>query len=468
MKRLSQLRNLVSSRLRRRSSSMKPVCPADQLPHELLAYVFSLATEDPAVNQLALLHITHVCARWRHVALAAQALWGRIVLAFPVSSQQLAYAAAYLVRSGAHPLDILWDLRDPSWDWDEDTHRFRWQEMQHVMRLFLPHFSRWRNVDLLSDTWAPIFTFLWYTKDVQSGPMLESVSLCRCNAYFAMPGQTFQPNSLRQPIKLFGGIDLPNLRKITLVGVHINWSQPSVLTGLTHLEFKYLASDVTPTVEQFQSIIEACPQLDYLSIYGRGPNITTDSPSQFSMLKLETLSFGFLDTTYAVQFFSRLYVPNLQKLELEDISTGVSPTGSVDASPFLHWFVSEAASDRVPFRQLQTLELQSIVSTKGDLHSFFGVFPAVLHLALIDMPEDALSLLVPPSSPDFQLQGGSLFPALQDLRCQDANPDILIEVVTSRAYIILSILYRRHLLNLHDILHLQLGHFLVYVLRTQA
>jgi len=124
---------------------------------------------------------------------------------------------------------------------------------------FLPHAHRWRRFELLTDTWAPIFIFLWYTKhvEVESAPLLEAVSLSWCNLYFAARGQVFRPISLRQPIQFLGGV---RLTSVSLVGVHINWNQPS-LRNLTNLELKFHASDVMPNIQQFTAIPEACPSL---------------------------------------------------------------------------------------------------------------------------------------------------------------------------------------------------------------
>ncbi|PPQ96502.1 hypothetical protein CVT26_010439 [Gymnopilus dilepis] len=425
---------------------MDAASPANRLPHELLAYIFTICAADISDHHpVSMIHLTHVSARWRDVALTTQSLWGRITLTFPLSPWQFSYSSAYLKRSGSYPLELLWDLRDPSWDWDEDAHTIGWKEMENVMRLFMPHFTRWRSLELLADNWIPIFAFLWYSKDVRNGPLLESLSLSRCNAYFANPGQTFQPVALRKSMSLFGGIHLPSLRRVSLVGVHIDWSAPCALRNLTQLDFKYFACDVTPTLAQFQSIVEACPLLSSLSICGRGPDIgdVSQHSNQIQLPALQSFSLGFIDTTYAIGLFSLLRMPNLQRLVIEDISKILSPSYNVDASPLLAWFCSngidadtednDTCQCLLSKERVQDLELEGVQAPKEQFRSFLRSFPSIRRLSLTDIADDLLSLLVSgveanPSEP----QAGHLLPALRELRCQDVNAETLIEAVTSR------------------------------------
>ncbi|KAJ7142382.1 hypothetical protein C8R44DRAFT_603402, partial [Mycena epipterygia] len=170
--------------------------------------------------------LSHVCRRWRHVALGTGTLWTRLVLTFPTSAAQLTRTLAWLERSKTHTLDILLDLRDTEWDWEKDEaeHGFRAADMAAVLRLLLPTAPRWRALELLTDTWAPIHAFLRHTHTLApSLPRLEKLHLARCNAYFATKGAVFQPAALGRPLPLFGGARVPSLREVTLTGVHVDW-----------------------------------------------------------------------------------------------------------------------------------------------------------------------------------------------------------------------------------------------------
>jgi len=423
----------------------------ERLPPEILSIIFSLLAHDPTANPASFSVITRVCSRWRQIALADSSLWSRVVLTYPIFPRNLSYALAWLQRSANSAIDILLDFRDPSWDWNEDTHNFRWQEMEPIMRMLLAHVHHWRRFDLLTDTWAPIFTFLWYTQHVESAPMLESVSLSRCNLYFAASGQVFQPDSLRQPVQFFGGIALERLTSVSLVGVHLNWNQ-SCLRNLTNFELKYHASDVMPTLQQFTTILEACPGLLHLAIFGWGPILDISSPVGRGELRLSNLkkfSFGFLDIPYAIRLLSLFDFPLLEEFVLEDIARVVSPLEVQDSTAVFLWLAS--AQDGIsptltgpqggrtdlstyrrttlPLAKIRTFQLNGIRLVDHDaVGIFFQQFISLTRLALYNDADNILGLLGAPIATS-QL---FLLPLLQELRCQDMDPEILVNVVTSR------------------------------------
>jgi len=119
-------------------------------------------------------------------ALSNGALWARIVLTFPISDYKFSCAHAWLSRSGTSPIDILLDVRDPEWRWKEDDHKFRLELMPLIMQLLITHVERWQMVEMRADIWAPICMFLWHSRRAKAAPVLEKLSLSRCNAYFAL------------------------------------------------------------------------------------------------------------------------------------------------------------------------------------------------------------------------------------------------------------------------------------------
>ncbi|KAF8148639.1 hypothetical protein B0H34DRAFT_758364 [Crassisporium funariophilum] len=442
MKIASRIRSFVSSHipraslsiLRRSSTTRKVSCPMDRLPNELLTYIFLLTANDAGESPIFSSTISHVCARWRQVALSTGGLWGRIVLTFPITASQLSCASAWLARSRASPLDILLDLRDSAWEWEEDTHRFRWQDMQPILSLFIVHVVRWRKFEILSDTWLPIFTFLWYTRGVEAAPFLETLSLSRCNAFYASRGQVFQPTSLRPAIQLFGGIALNRLRDVTLVGVHIDWSQPS-LRNLTHLELRYQAADVMPTLTQFHNIVLACQCLVHLSIIGWGPQLENSIPVTLQLPSLTRFTFGYMDTNYAIKFLSLFDFPSLEEFVLEDISSIINPVDVLDATPVLEWLASSHqqsqdlpfSSPRLPFHIIRTVEFHGIRSHGQTFVQFLRKFPSLTRLGCYHISDDALLALIPTAHNDL------VCPALAELHCQDVvNVEVLIAVVSSR------------------------------------
>lgn len=422
--------------------------PAHRLPNELLSYIFLLVAHDSTEAPLFPSTLSHVSSQWREVALATGGLWTRIVMSFPITAQQISSCKAYLSRSGVYPLDILLDLRDPAWDWEEESHKFRWQDMEPLIRIFLDHVGRWKKIELLTDTWAPIFTFLWYTRQVDSAPMLQTISLSRCNAYFASRGQTFQPTALRQPIQLFAGV-LESLRTVSLVGVHVNWAQSS-LRNLSSLELKYHASDVMPTLDQFRGILASCPGLLRLSIIGWGPILADQARDKNRGISirvplLQQFSLGFLDTEYAIHFLSLLEFPSLVGLCLEDVSKSINPLEQLDSTPVLEWFArtngsspsSPSSLNQFPLEHIRSIEFHGILSNENVFARFLQQLPTLKRLGCYDISDDALRALLPQNAqpPHRSGQAICLCPSLTELYFQDVSPEAVINLVSSRAYV---------------------------------
>ena len=404
------------------------------IPDELLSAIFHFATHDFHDCYDAIFHaitISHVCQHWRNVSLSTASLWTVIVLTFPSHRNQFLRTINYLVRSRSRPLHLYMDFRDPAWNWDETSHPFGWKNMENVMRLLLPHTHRWQKVELLTDTWAPIFTFLSYTSRIQSAPMLQDVVLSRCNAFFAAKGEFFRPSAMKNPIAWFGGGSaFHSLRRVSLAGVHVNWAN-SGLSGLLELELKYHASEVMPTLQEFCSIISACPELERLSILGWGPQIDRDAvPKQRSLYlpHLQDFAFAFIDVDYAIDLLSLFHFPALTTLSIEDLSSSVDPSHPCDASRLLDYLTAAhqgccATSSHTspcticcpyPLSSLRSLELH-LTSCEASLCRLLQEMPALDDLVLSNLDKSSLCAIIP------DLIVSALCPNLHDLKFKDAN-----------------------------------------------
>jgi hypothetical protein len=357
------------------------------------------------------------------------------------------------------------DCRDPEWDWDEENHQFGWSAMQSILEQLLPHADRWETLDILTDTWLPIYSFLRITSsnNITRLPHLRSISLSRCNAYFAATSQTFQPLAFAEPITLFGGAAIPKLREVCLVGVHVDWDS-SPLQDLTTLEFKYHAHNVLPTLAQFNAILDNCPRLEQLAILGWGPRLEANPQVDVTAIVLPSLrkiSFGFVDISYGTQLLSMLQVPSLKELSLEDIRSTVTPypMDIHDSTQLLHWLYTSQPAARasfasttsdpslpinpIPLQAVQFLELHNIYSNETTFASFFQCFPGVTSLKCVEVADEALLALGLFTIDDpRRLQNdrtgsrvGCHCPALQMLHCQDATPQVLVDLVAERAVI---------------------------------
>ncbi|KAJ7733679.1 hypothetical protein B0H16DRAFT_1892762 [Mycena metata] len=447
----------------------------DRFPNELLSTIFFFAIErhdEPNTLTISPTTISHICHRWRQVALATGNLWTNIVLTFPTSSEQLTRTLTWLSRSKTYPLDILLDFRDPEWDWEgEETHGFRWADMEAVLRLLLPSAARWRTFELLTDTWAPIFVFLLRTQKLNVLEHLEKLHLARCNAYFARKGQLFEPTALGQHLPLFDEeAAVPRLREVTLTGVHIAWSAPP-LANLTTLELKYQAADVMPTVTQFAQILSRCPNLEVLAIVGRGPQLTTNEEVPASAggsaeaavaralrgtIKLRGVTqfiFGFVDVNYAIQLLSLFDLPSLRDLNLEDVSASLRHQPPDDAGQLFDWITATPCDSPLdvddsvnalstslgpfPLAQLHTLALHSIHAPLSAFVRLYQACTGIEDLRLCEVADCAMEALETAAGSKLPLEVCSTsradaLPRLQTLFVRAANEHLFSRVVRTR------------------------------------
>ncbi|EIW85884.1 hypothetical protein CONPUDRAFT_113973 [Coniophora puteana RWD-64-598 SS2] len=480
---------ILSLQVQRRPPLCRPrytLAPIESLPNELLSEIFAFGAggastvsfdDSDDFHDLISLPITvsHVCRHWRQVALSTATLWSTIVLTFPSSSVQLTRTLTWLHRSRNRALHLFLDFRDPDWNWSENTHPFSWKSMENVMRLLVPHAHRWSRVELLTDTWSPIFTFLWYASRITSAPILEDIKVSRCNAFFASKGETFRPLDMRTPIAWFNsGTALTNLRRVSLAGVHVDWAHAG-LAGLEELELKFHAADVMPTLREFADIVAASPNLRRLAVVGWGPRLgpsdaaqgTTDpdfvrAQHSVRLPNLEELMLGYVDAAYAVDFLSLLCMPTLRHLKLEDLSPLLAAVGPrEDVTPLLEyalWLYSSrcpreahsiscCTTKCLPLSTLESLELRSVrvaSGSAGPIRRLLQACSSLLRLRLTNLDDATLCALLPSlideapqdvglgvstsASTGGGLVPSTLCPSLESLECAHSEKPVLAKL----------------------------------------
>ena len=321
------------------------------------------------------------------------------MFSLPLSNSQLTRINTCITRSRNRPLDIYMDFRDPFWDWDEASHVFSHKDMENVMRMLLPQASRWRSIELLTDTWAPMFTFLSSTVAIDSAPLLKTVRLSRCNEYFVAQGESFGPENLAAPIAWFrGGASLSHLRHVSLSGVHVDWRQ-SGLTGLRKLELKYHAQDVMPTLSEFRRMLCANTNLEHLVILGWGPQMDPaldskrkhDDLQPISFSQLKELELGSVDVAYTTNLLSLFALQNLRVLVVEDVAFGIQFAERQDFSPLFDRLVEMSAEERISLPSLRELTLRNIRADNTSIRSLFGQLCALTSLCLDRVDATTLS-----------------------------------------------------------------------------
>ncbi|OAX38608.1 hypothetical protein K503DRAFT_866034 [Rhizopogon vinicolor AM-OR11-026] len=465
-------------------------CHINVLPVEILSYIFTLATHSTlsstsdfkqryqvpfspdSVTMPTVLASVH--RHWRHIALSTSTLWSSLVM----SLEQVVHVkvgsdvgdeytprhttfldvqrlAAHIARSQNSPVDILIDTRDPDWDFEDDGEECPNHGappspfaafIPQILDLLFPQMYRWRSLTILSDTWAPLRVALeclsvpTVTKG-SGAPHLETLMLMRCNEFLGH-SDIFTPSSQ----SIIGGIPfaalmgdpnrdvpaqykpLPKLRNITLVGVHLNWTdfcqytlgaaldQPlSRVSGcIQSLELSQHCREVRATCDEFSRILKACPLLRRLVIRVSGPRfdkgIRQNDRLPVSLPMLEEIHVGYTHVEDAAMMLSQINAPNLVTLSIEDANPMASPDDE-DAGPLVTYCATglldlcdvlpEVPSNLVikpPFPQLERLSLNGVNACIYPFSLLMATLPKLRHLSLRRSP-NALEALLPTQMP---------------------------------------------------------------------
>ncbi|KAJ7230267.1 hypothetical protein GGX14DRAFT_582649 [Mycena pura] len=148
----------------RRQRNHAILSPLRRIPPEVLVEVFlcSLPPEYVDYNRgrydikESPWVLTHVCSRWRTVALSTSSLWSRIVIAYhpgddPFSAYPLPLVKAHIQRSGSQQLAVTFCGRETPY----------WEPQVEVLQCLTQHCRRWVELDMrLTSRLLPLVTSL--------------------------------------------------------------------------------------------------------------------------------------------------------------------------------------------------------------------------------------------------------------------------------------------------------------------
>lgn len=292
-----------------------------RLPPEILSHIFSFHTINQPIlrshynldrliptsyirHRLGWIDVTHVCRRWRQVALSDPNLWSTVV--FDLGAE---WADEMLARSKAALISYSRDLSLSSNAW-----RTRTRALDDIVTLG-KHLSHIRRLALFGypEALQPAMRAL-----TSPAPHLESLELW--NRYEL---------SVALPSNLFAH-DAPKLRHVTLVGCAVPWGHSSLFSdSLTHLDIR-VPSGVSfpsvlpaaqpadllsiPTLERLLSILEAMPSLQVLTLGNCLPRAGSTS-RVVSLRHMSKLSLdGYLSEVVAI--LKRVSLPRSASLSL--------------------------------------------------------------------------------------------------------------------------------------------------------
>ena len=234
------------------------VVPVSCLPPEILAYIFVYCAQrcydenlDGHTGVPEWVNVSHVCSRWRHVALNCPTMWSYMFVASP------RWTDVSLIRSKEVPLRIRVDF---------SLHR---EMALEFMEQVAPHAERFREclIDLqILDT-----KFVLPMLSERSAPLLHTLVITfshilnqrnEVDVDLEVEYDVFNTTYAVGPHTLFNG-DTPALRELHLSDYVTSWCSPT-LSGLTVLRLRDLHYSVRPTIAELRVILSRMPDLERL------------------------------------------------------------------------------------------------------------------------------------------------------------------------------------------------------------
>ncbi|KAI0050280.1 hypothetical protein FA95DRAFT_640882 [Auriscalpium vulgare] len=297
---------------------------AIRLPTELLLQIFSLCTrkqpgnDDGPFNPTSTIILTHVCQRWRAVALDYPLLWSTISFRTPYLARLM------LDRSQDAPLIIRCDFVR------ENEIESQVAPIYKAARRALRHSSRAKEISLRSRSGKQLAKLVSDTRP--PGEMLESLSLLGV-------AERYYNTVFDLPVDLFARAPVWPLRKLVLERVKL---PPNVLprhcAHLVHLELHY----VTPlSVEDVLHIARAASNTLEVLILDLVPlSLSTELPTEpIPVPRIRRLhlncTFGDLRANSAFGLLPLLTIPPTASIRLQVLLSGLWLTAPPLMAPTL-------------------------------------------------------------------------------------------------------------------------------------
>ncbi|KIK61834.1 hypothetical protein GYMLUDRAFT_72910 [Collybiopsis luxurians FD-317 M1] len=290
--------------------SLSPVRRIDDLPNEILAHLLYLGCDDPPrpskriVNGLYEfqtgipygVNVSHVCQRWRDVAIGYPLIWTQLHFHYGVSMCML---EIFIERSRGNSLDIIMSL-----DGRLYSTKSRKLVISKFLDMVIPLVERWRCFSLASA--FPSFTsmVLKQLSECSSAPLLEILHIVH-----------FSYNDMHSGAELFLPFqgNTPKLRSVDFQGSWIDLE--GYLPQLRDLHDLRL-TNIAPSFQTFTRILSQSPTLGFFGLTNTGPaDLRNVTP--ISLPSLEHLSLSHHPSLYIEYLFPFLQFPNIKKLELE-------------------------------------------------------------------------------------------------------------------------------------------------------
>lgn len=319
------------------SLALRSQSAVERTPPEIMDYIFALGSSYISFGSSIPfpLLVSHVCGRWRDIALSSSQLWSTV--ACTQSAPRFPILKLLLERSRNHPLDLYFAFNFPKGYVETYPH-------------LLPHNSDSKH--LLSDSEYESTSYLTDSDKISKrlsllttsrSPRIRSFSVSSTNyTYISLSIRSFPrgPNPHlssfeisyvpgHENISRRGTINFPlnrdgvasGLKRLKLRSVDLNWASTSKrLSGLRSLELGDHTSGTWRSYGRLQTILASTPSLETLIL---------DSPGSLGMVEewpedvvvelpcLRRMVLAKQRTEVAVAILSRLRLPAVRWLEID-------------------------------------------------------------------------------------------------------------------------------------------------------
>lgn len=341
--------------------------------------------------------VSHVCRRWREVAIDTAMLWTYIGFKEGLPHEK---STTYLERSKNAPLVIrITKVHNSSHmaSVSEPASKRSNDEITAFIGLVVPHVSHWHTFALTLSDYSLIHQTLIRLSECPTAPMLELLHLSHESDTLL---QSFSPAIYKeQNFVLFSG-NAPKLKDVTLFGVHLNWAESRFLNGLVNLELAYHAEDVRPSFKDFARVLRKSPAIRSMTLRSSGPagelddwlasvsNESADQPTLCTIPSVSTpdmtivlpsllcLDIAELKPGYLTQLYEYLILPNIASLIID--------LGGDNYTSFAHALMRPTSYTGASL--LTTLSSLQVDNVQLDaVTDIPGVYSALLHLRTLKL-----------------------------------------------------------------------------------
>ena len=278
---ISALKKVLSSLSVRRNR----LSPVSRLPPEILARTFSFIASDelPGFDsrlRLGWIKVSHVCSRWRHVALDNSVLWATI--AFDLGPQ---WVLSMVERARQVPLVV------------KHTHIKNVKDSDTVIDFLSSHLPIITDLELvvLNDALAEV--------------MEEALSVPIPSLEHAPSTQSGTVDRKVIPRDALAHFNTPRLRAVTFIGCKVPWSSP-IWHNMSHLKIsvtpkqwnEFSDSAWLPSKDEFFNVLASMCHLESLSIcnyFYQSPGGSASDGMRQPALELNQLSHLALEGLWA-------------------------------------------------------------------------------------------------------------------------------------------------------------------------